>query len=362
MYKNGIGLKKIAKILDLTELEVNNCLNENGIVRTDYIYADRDFQIIDLYSKDINIVSIARKLGINRHTVTDVLKRSGIYRGNKHASNFSKEKLERNKKIISLYKAGFSFSQIAKRMNISSSGVKLILKTFNIDIRPQHMKGHSKGTTKNRKYFFNLDFFSRIDTEEKAYWLGFLYADGYVNYNGLINISLQERDKGHLEKFKKSIQANNTNLKYSIKTKSFSLSIRSVKTASDLIRLGCKQKKSLILKFPTEEQVPCTLINHFMRGYFDGDGCICITNLKSPTFSVLGTKDFLDKFEEIMDKNISNHRYHKRIHKDSWKQNTEEISRGGRNQLLKIMQFLYKDSTIYLERKYDKFNKILQLS
>lgn len=51
------------------------------------------------------------------------------------------------------------------------------------------------------KYTFNENIFSIIDNEEKAYWLGFLYADGYLTDQGLFGCALQEKDKAHLNKF-----------------------------------------------------------------------------------------------------------------------------------------------------------------
>ena len=61
--------------------------------------------------------------------------------------------------------------------------------------------------------------------------------------------------------------------------------------ATDLAKAGCYNKKSLTLKFPTEEQVPSKLIRHFLRGYVDGDGCLCCTE-KTKQFSITGTEDF----------------------------------------------------------------------
>lgn len=355
LYKNGIGLKKIAAITKTKVLYVNRCLERNGIKRTDYIYAERDAKVCDLYKKDKSITEIASTLSIDRHTVTSILKRSGLYKGNKHASNFSEEKLNRNQKIISLYNCGMSLSQVAKEMNISPSGVSVILKTFNIKLRPQHMKGHSKGTTKNRKHFFDIDFFDKIDTEEKAYWLGFLMADGYVSYSGTVTCALQCRDKEHLIKFLKSVKANDTEVKFNSKTKSYSVSLYSVKMAADLTKHGCKQKKSLILEFPND--VPQDLIHHFMRGYFDGDGCICIDKINRAIFSVLGTKKFLDKYESILLSYLKREK-NKRTHRNAWNKNTEQIQYGGNMQVSKIYKFLYKDANIYLSRKKEKFELI----
>ena len=66
------------------------------------------------------------------------------------------------------------------------------------------------------KYSYDSNFFEKIDSEAKAYWLGFLYADGYIhrNYkNGKIKsmsleLSLKSEDRAHLENFLRDIRSN----------------------------------------------------------------------------------------------------------------------------------------------------------
>ena len=141
----------------------------------------------------------------------------------------------------------------------------------------------------------NIRNFEIIDTEEKAYWLGFLYADGSVSStDNRIELGLAEKDLNHIEKFKEFIGIPNK-ISYRPQTKSYRYSFKSIPCKEDLIKHGCVPKKSLILKFPTEEQVPEHLIRHFIRGYFDGDGWFSNT---SSCFQVgiIGTEDFIRGF------------------------------------------------------------------
>lgn len=360
MYKNGVGINKISAILKLSILEIHQYLDNSNIDYRDNKYKDRDNNVCDMYKNNTNITEIANELSINRHTVTDILKRSGIYKGNIRASNDSESKKERNELIIKLYKDGMSMRKVAHEAGVSPGTVNKVLKHFEEEARPVHSKGHSKGTSKNRKYFFDLNFFEVINTEEKAYWLGFLYADGYVSYKGVVQLALQERDVSHLEAFKQYLKTDNVPLIYKDNTKAYSLSLCSVKMSTDLINLGCTQKKSLVLKFPTEEQVPKELIHHFMRGYFDGDGCIYVPNIsRNSVFSALGTKEFLDGYEEALLVGIKRDSPNKRTVRENWNENTQGIAYGGKLQVIKIFQYLYKDATIYLERKFNKFNNLL---
>ena len=140
-----------------------------------------------------------------------------------------------------------------------------------------------------------LTNFEIIDTEEKAYWLGFLYADGCVgSKEDKVELGLAEKDLKHIEKFRDFMNITNK-ISYREKTKSYRMSFRSAKCKQDLIDKGCIPKKSLILDFPNENQVPKHLIRHFIRGYFDGDGWF--TNTESCfQIGIIGTENFINGF------------------------------------------------------------------
>ena len=98
----------------------------------------------------------------------------------------------------------------------------------------------------------------------------------------------------------------NNKISYREKTKSYRMSFRSKKCKEDLINKGCVPKKSLILKFPTYEQVPQKLMKDFIRGYFDGDGWF--TNTKDCfQVGIIGTENFIHRFlNEIENVNKTN--------------------------------------------------------
>lgn len=196
----------------------------------------------------------------------------------------------------------------------------------------------------------NQNIFSCIDTEEKAYWLGFLYADGCVRSgekDNQIELSLQEQDYEHLIKFRKFI-GNENAIAYREKQKAYRYCFRSKQIKTDLIKLGCTPKKSLTLSFPNKKQVPDKFLSHFMRGYTDGDGCLYISKDKMH-YELLGTLKFLQGMQKrcpLLKGNIYfNHKG----------QETRKISLGAKKQVQDICNWLYKDSGIYLKRKYDKY-------
>lgn len=225
--------------------------------------------------------------------------------------------------------------------------------------------------SKYGKYFVNQDYFKTIDNEWKAYWLGFLYADGCnrIGKRGTKNVfvlstALALIDKCHLEKLNSSLQSDAPINEYDVKLngniyKSVKLSICNKEICIDLDKLGCTPKKSLTLKFPTEEQVPKHLIRHFIRGYFEGDGCIHI-NIQNRTVivNILGTYSMLEKMNEIFQKelNISS-----RTIKQKKDNKAYDISISGIPTIELFYKYLYKDCNIYLERKLKKFDTLFCL-
>lgn len=217
---------------------------------------------------------------------------------------------------------------------------------------------------------FFYDKFDTIDTEEKAYWLGFMYADGYVNATGnKFGINLALKDISHLEKFNKFLnypKGLNISKSHQFGSKSnlnakgeemymVSTVIGNKHMREALIANGCVPNKSLILKFPSEEIVPKKLQRHFIRGYFDGDGSLGIyphsktnPNLEE-SLLIVGTKAFLEKVQEILGKGFL-------MHKSNCSEYTYRLGYSTRkaNNAAKIM---YEDSTIYLERKYNIYKQ-----
>jgi intein/homing endonuclease len=194
----------------------------------------------------------------------------------------------------------------------------------------------------------NEKIFSKIETEEQAYWLGFLYADGYVSKDSN-RIELTLKDEEHVKKF-----ANFLNISLSkIKEKTamnkiyYKLSFRNVQIRKDLISAGCIPQKSLKIVFPNEYILPKNLVNHFVRGYFDGDGCLAISPRdNAPRFALDGTKEFLDKIKEIY--NLPETKY--------GRDGKAFLYRTCANASVKFfLTSLYKNSKIYLDRKYKIF-------
>lgn len=166
-----------------------------------------------------------------------------------------------------LYKIGNSISNVRAATGYSYEKLSKILEEKKIDVR-----------VATAAQIDREDFFDKIDTPEKAYWLGFICADGNVSADGKrIQIKLHERDAGHLEKFKDVIGYHGSVNSYSAVTNygayTFSqINITSPKMNSALVKNGCIPSKTMWLEPP--DKLKSALVTHFIRGMIDGDGSL----------------------------------------------------------------------------------------
>jgi hypothetical protein len=261
--------------------------------------------------------------------------------------------------ISRLYLEGVNLYNIGKQTNTSSTLVRDRLLTLGIKIK-----------SPNVDYTVDHEYFNKIDSSDKAYFLGLLYADGNI-YKNKVGIGLQEEDGYILEKFKKYIKSDQKlyirkeNISFFDKEKTilskrkpqYRLYISSKNLVFDLIKLGCVPKKSLILTFPSEDQVPKEFQSHFIRGYFDGDGNINITkcHLKKLNIAFVGTKDMIENINHTLHKVLNIPKQH--IFLDKKDSKIFKLAYGSKEVCKKIYDYLYKDcEDLYLTRKKEKFD------
>lgn len=200
----------------------------------------------------------------------------------------------------------------------------------------------------SRKYDFNLSFFQNIDTEEKAYWLGFIFADGSMHKDGNgMSIGLARVDKSHLEKLANIINFDGPILDIESNESSY-LALYSKEMFECLFNKGCFINKTDILRFPNKDIISDDLMSHFIRGYFDGDGCIT----SKPIFSISGNKEFLTELQIYLVNKLNLNFTKLYNHKKS---KTYSMLYGGILQCKKIRAYLYTNASQFLTRKKTKF-------
>lgn len=308
-------------------------------------------EIILNYQNGIPIKDISIKHNISLWLLYKILKNNGINKKT-NQSGLDINNLDKNL-IISLYNKGLSATKISKQLKCSHTLILNFLEQNGINKTPKNQL--------IRKYkSINEHYFDIIDNEEKSYFLGLMFADGNVRFqaaSGDARINLQERDKNILDRFSYSVFGEIL-LKY---TKCvpplqnyYTFSIHNKYICKQLEKLGCVPKKSLILEWPKWLN-DAGLQKHFIRGYFDGDGCITFNkNTKCYKFSIISTLDFVKGADNCINNILPIHfTYETRSNKI-----TTTISVSGNRQIEQLLDWLYSDATIYLERKYAKYKEL----
>lgn len=316
-------------------------------------------EMCKLYQEDnFSATKIAKMFNTTANTISSILKDRGVKVINKQ----NQLKFDLQKDIVPLYESGISLTKLAKQFGTTHHTLSKYLKELGYEIVNQQNK------TK-----FDETVFDSIDTEEKAYWLGFIYADGYIDFSPLeegkksrygFELSLKGSDIDHLHKFNTFMKHNKDNVRIGTtkcngkecsRCRWFVANKHLWKTLNSY---GCTPRKSLILQFPNRTIFKSeSLIRHFIRGYFDGDGCIsyiktnphddnsnytCIGN-------ILSTLDFLTSLNDIL-KSYDIHGVLRKAHKD---ENVYEL-RYSQISMRRLLHYLYDDCSIYLNRKYKR--------
>lgn len=300
------------------------------------------FQIIEDY-KNMSNSDILKKYHISEKRMYKILKNNNIpTKKNKISDNDKQE-------IIKLYLNNTSTKKICELYKISTTLLYNLLKKNNISIK--------KIGSWKRKVTLNENFFEIIDTEDKAYFLGLLAADGNISTkNGYISLELKHSDQYLVQKFSYCLCNQDITFKRSNRNM-FVFSICSKKIKQDLAKLNITSQKSLTLKL---SPINDDLFHHFLRGYFDGDGWICTgkNNYSRPTknFGLIGSKNFIKsiilKIKNLYNIDLSiEHPKNKKI----WICRTGNI-----NKIIKLYNILYKNNPKYFMcRKRKKLSYVI---
>lgn len=251
----------------------------------------------------------------------------------------TKDKIER---LIKLANTNvYSAPRLSKIFNCNKKTIFRVLKENKI-ILP------NIGRFKKRIYV-NDNFFSQLNSIS-AYWAGFIAADGILyNRDKSVTIALNKRDTGHLYKFIKATKSN-AQVGCIKSNNSAHVNLYSKPLFNSLIKLGITPNKSLTI---THVSLPLSLMSHFIRGVFDGDGWINGRKITHVQLGIAGNKPFLQQIQDILIKRCHINRV--KLYPLSQRGKAYKLQYTG-SQIFKILIFLYKDSNnqTRLDRKYRK--------
>lgn len=269
-----------------------------------------------------------------------------------------KIKKEDKMTIAREYIEGKSALQLAIKYSVCNTTISNVLKAQGINLRG------------NLKYPLNEHFFDIINSPEKAYFLGFLFADGHIDSSKKsVNMSLAEIDKDILTLFsnllykvQRPLILSNKGGEYTILNKRgkrqamYTLYIHNKHIYNKLIDLGCVPRKTFLADFP-EYMLKNRYLWEFIRGFFDGDGHVGVYSVKRSLrkygrVTFVGTEKFLQKLKEVIKSELNIDSVIGYCHR------TDKVKQLNINKQRDVLQFLsrlYRTKHPSLKRKYEKY-------
>lgn len=288
-------------------------------------------QIIKCYQNGKSCRAVGKQYNVSETTVFNILGRYNIPTRTK--GGIYELPLE---KVINSYTSGTSIMELAKIYNVSPSTICNYLEKANI---PRNNLYHNLNLRR--------DYFSVIDSFDKAYYLGFLITDGCVGDNNCITLELQAEDDYILKILSNKI-CNENPIYYSPRNEA-SLSFKSQQIKDDLAKYGVVPRKTDLVYLPTlsDDMMP-----HLIRGMIDGDGWISVC---SHQLGFCGNSNTVTQMRDYLVNKLGVYKVKvlqcgKHLYQVTW---------GAQDDIIKICEFLYDNKQdCYLIRKYENFLQI----
>lgn len=297
MIEDGFAIRRISYITNYHENDIKKIIEENNFSMKSEIFTDDAIpKILELYDQGVSAKNLGQKYGIDKRRIFKWIEKDGMVRTNSESKRFI------------------------------------------------HFDEHK---------------FDQIDEPTKAYWLGFFYADAYNSLSSnILSVTLKLEDIGHLEKLADFVNYPKnkiTHIVNHIEDKPYDschIRLSSKHLCNKMVELGCMQAKSFKITFPLWMKED--LYSHFIRGYFDGDGCLTF-NKKSGGWklSIVSTQMFCEKLIDVFNQKINTEVGFRNISQTG--NNTCEIDTVGHHKIYNILKYMYANSNDQnrLNRKYN---------
>ena len=196
-----------------------------------------------------------------------------------------------------------------------------------------------------RKYHINQDYF-KTWSHNMAYILGLWWADGCIYGGKMFDITMHNKDKYILKKVAEELQFEGKLYDY-VDRQAARINFSCVVIYKDLIALGGSERKSMTIGFP---EVPEEYLPDFIRGYFDGDGCITeVQGGRINSAFTSGSRKFLDGLLKVLREKAG-------IEGGSYDPSSYTI-KFGKKDTIRLGQYMYGNNPeLFLLRKRSKFN------
>jgi uncharacterized protein YerC len=302
----------------------------------------QEMEVVKLYKTGYSMKAIAAKFLVSISPIQRIFEEYNVVKrpfGSWATGALKTTTNEQEFEIVRRYESGKSKETISLEMNLGTTVITRVLRGRNVNVR-------SSGGV--RPYNVWSGCFDDLRNEQSAYWLGFLFAEVGIERTN-ISVSLSAKDTSHLEllmrfiRCEKSIRLFKCAGKYDVARIDISDHILADRIRQLGIDVHRPSGVDLLGRIPE-----CSM-NHFLRGWFDGDGCA----YSFPQICFVGRKPFLSKVQEIFIERASANPV---TLKSSGAKDPSiaTLYYRGVYRCLAITDFLYKDASVFLERKRNK--------
>lgn len=392
MENSGSLLKDIAATLHRNPITVRSYLTSQGYEPTNKKYSSEEKeQIISLFKSGLSCSEIARQINRSANGVTHFLTAEGYDTSSPLIITEDEKRI-----AIKVFRETKSCAKAAEAIGHSHDGVWSMLKREGFDtqksvyvwltneqvanIRAMYQEGYTAAeilplykdriatensiikivkdagivprSTGYRNIILHENFFDEIDTEEKAYVIGLLMADGCVlegkrGRTDSWTITLKAEDRYMLERIKELVGSDNK-VNYQKSKETYILTVSSQHMVEALAKYNITPRKSKTISFPYGT-FPSELCRHVIRGLFDGDGCI-----SGRRCSFIGNAIVIPQIQDILIEQLGINKT--KVHEtnpDVW-----NFVFSAARDVEAFYHYLYDDATIYLTRKKARFEKL----
>lgn len=330
LYLKGCSFSEIALKTNHSECAATKKIQDLELNNRKILWTDKDIETLkDLFNKGLSYSDISKTLNKSVRSCQGKAVRLGLkkkdcntWKNNKRTDFWTNEEVE---KLIYCANNYTSYSEISKIMGRSIKSISCKLSELG-----KHLKEKTDIEKANYRRAYSVDdnYFEIIDSQKKAYWLGWLITDGYVvsklntkrqgvHATNHIGLHLQKSDYSILEELKTELKATypistresrvykGKNGKTVISKESCTFEFSSAKMIQDLAKYGIHQNKTYDVVFP--KKLDSKYYPGFIAGVISGDGCIDIKKNRKGFIlrcTIAGTLDLVQKIREIFIKEI----------------------------------------------------------
>lgn len=269
----------LSEELNIPASTIRGIRNRNGVKIRKFFAPPLD-EFIQKCEESHSSSKVASYYGVNRHTVSNFAKEIGITI--REPSKLNESQIE---DIISKYYT-HTAKELATQYGVSDNKIQQI------------WTNNGLKNKETRKYSLDQNVFKTINPQN-AYLLGFIAADGCLSHNedkqDTISITIHKKDIEILELFRREFKTNKPIFE---REDYVSLQLSSDEIVEDIKKLGITYRKTY---GNTIADIPDDMFIHFIRGYYDGDGSISISDKDELRITIAGYHNNLDKIKNFLE-------------------------------------------------------------